>query len=339
MVFEPEHDERILRIAAVLLATRADSADWGELSDLHGRACTQKVANKFLVCCLLDYQVDSDVAWRNGNRLVNDILNNPEDVWRAITAYSETDWDARFGEYKLHRFPAAHNRLWRIARYIVDKNDGEARRIWAGRESSEVLGRLLDIGAGQQISRMIVGALRDCGQIQGASDVKADVYVCRVLGRVVTGNVTDATTAAGLARQLHPVDPWQLDWPLWRIGKSYCHIHQPNCSPCELAPACAYALDLPTIESSPPKLRPADSAVTSPRLSYEEARAKFAKALSVTTNNSSRPRVLYFEIEKGRYEKVEFAAYADWIEKSPNQTTYPEWRLRDLNHDTETESG
>ena len=90
---------------------------------------------------------------------------------------------------------------------------------------------------------MVVGALRDCGQLTGAtSDVKGDVYVRRVLGRAVLGETTDPETAVRLAGQLHPTDPWQLDAQLWRVGKDYCRTNVPNCSQCYLAPHCAYAL-------------------------------------------------------------------------------------------------
>jgi hypothetical protein len=73
-----------------------------------------------------------------------------------------------------------------------------------------------------------------------------------------------------------------------------------------------------------PKLSPH----TVPQVSYEEAQAKFAQALSVTTYNSARPRFLYFEMEKGKHERVQFAAYAAWIEKVHKTATYPEWRLK-----------
>jgi adenine-specific DNA glycosylase len=91
---------------------------------------------------------------------------------------------------------------------------------------------------------MIVGALKDCGLVDGGSDVKADVYVCRVLGRALEGQEVDAENAeraVRLARQLHSADPWQLDWPLWHFGQTYCHTTSPNCSGCPLAPHCAYA--------------------------------------------------------------------------------------------------
>jgi endonuclease III len=183
------------------------------------------------------------VAWRNGHRLIEDILGNPDDVWRAITSVSDSEWKSKRDEYKLHRFPAGHNRLWRIGKRICDEYEGDARRIWKGKDPPAALEMLWGLGAGDQISRMVVGALRDCGQLTGAtSDVKGDVYVCRVLGRAVLGETTDPETAVRLARRLHPDDPWQLDAQLWYIGKSCCHAGDPNCSQCYLAPHCAYAL-------------------------------------------------------------------------------------------------
>lgn len=244
---ESNRGERMHDLAALLLASRNGTEDWGELSHLNGNPCSKKIANQFLLCCLLDWQMDSDLAWRNGYRLVEDILGDPDDIWKAITSISETEWEVRRDKYRLHRFRAGHNRLWGIAWHLCDAYDGDARRIWRDKEPSDVIRRLLAVGAGEQISRMIVGALRDCEQIKGASDVKADVYVCRVLGRVVCGNPTDSTTAAELARQLFPADPWQLDWPLWNLGKSYCHARKPSCSQCFLAPKCAYASSLVSI--------------------------------------------------------------------------------------------
>lgn len=330
MMSERDHSERMQQIAGLLLANRNGTEEWGEISRLDGKPCSKRIANKFLACCLLDYQMDSNVAWRNGCRLVEDTLGDPDDVWRAITSVPEPEWLSRWSEYKLHRFPAGHNRLWRIGKVICDRYDGDARRIWEGKDSAQVVERLLALGAGDQISRMIVGALRDCGQVQGTSDVKADVYVCRVLGRAVIGKPTDPDTAAGLARQLHPADPWQLDWPLWNVGKSCCEATHPNCLRCYLAPHCAYALHMPTTEM-PASVRPT---AATPQVTYEEVQAKFARALSVTTYNSVNPRFLYFEFDKGKYEKVHFAAYAAWIEKLQKATTYPEWRLKDM--DTRT---
>jgi hypothetical protein len=223
-------------IATLLLANREGGMDWGEFSQPESKPWSKKVANKFLLCCLLDYQIPSDVAWLNGYRLIDDILGDPDDVWRAITSISDSEWESKRGAYKLHRFPAAHDRLWRIGRRICADYDGDARNIWEGRDPRSVLETLWALGAGDQISRMIVGALRDCGEITGAaSDVKGDVYVCRVLGRAVLGELTDPESAVRLAARLHPADPWQLDAPLWYVGKTFCTTI-PNCSTCYLLP-------------------------------------------------------------------------------------------------------
>ena len=136
----------------------------------------------------------------------------------------------------------AHHRLWRIGSRICRDFDGDARRIWEGKDAEAALQTLWNIGAGEQISRMLVGALRDCGEIlAAASDVKGDVYVRPVLGRALLGQETDAEVAVQLAARLHPDDPWQLDTQLWQVGKSWCTIGSPRCPECYLAPHCLYA--------------------------------------------------------------------------------------------------
>jgi hypothetical protein len=139
-------------------------------------------------------------------------------------------------------FPKPTNVCGRTGKRIIDEWGGDARRIWEGKNPSAALEVLWNIGAGDQISRMIVGALKDCGQITGtASDVKGDVYVRRVLGRALLGLPTDAEAAVALARRLHPSDPWQLDAPLWMVGSTTCKTN-PICPKCNLSPHCVYAL-------------------------------------------------------------------------------------------------
>ena len=176
-----------------------------------------------------------------------------------MSASSRVSWVIQtiFGQ-RFHQFPKANgNRSiantsctcirWRTSaygglEYACAVNMGDARGIWEGKEPTAALDALWSVGAGDQISRMIVGALRDCGQIKGtASDVKGDVQVRRVLGRALLGQMTDAEAAVALARCLHPADPWQLDAALWIVCSSFCKT-TPACSQCQLAPHCAYAL-------------------------------------------------------------------------------------------------
>jgi hypothetical protein len=228
------------------LENRAGKVDWGEISRLEGRECSKKVANRFLICCLLDWQSDADVAWKKGEDLVDKLekLGDPENVWVIISSSSKETWDSKYEEYgRPHRFHGGYKRLWGIANDICARYDGDARNIWSGRTPFEALIHLWALGAGDQISRMIVGALRDCGQIRGDSgDVKADLHLRRVLGRAVYGEEisgADAAKVIQLTRNLS-ADPWQLDLPLWNVGKSYCRPTGPNCPSCYLRPHCVY---------------------------------------------------------------------------------------------------
>jgi hypothetical protein len=162
----------------------------------------------------------------------------------TISSSSKETWDSKYEEYgRPHRFHRGYKRLWGIANDICARYDGDARNIWSGRTPFEALIHLWALGAGDQISRMIVGALRDCGQIRGDSgDVKADLHLRRVLGRAVYGEEisgADAAKVIQLTRNLN-ADPWQLDLPLWNVGKSYCRPTRPNCPSCYLRPHCVY---------------------------------------------------------------------------------------------------
>jgi endonuclease III len=239
---QSEQPEREQQIASLLLAHRKGTEDWGEMATFKVGECPKKVANQFLLCCLLDYQMPADLAWQNGKRLVEVILHDPQDVWNVITSYSRDEWASKSTEHKVHRFVhRAHDRLWRIGYEIRKHYNGDAREIWASKQAAIVLRNLLNLGVGEQISNMVVGALRDCGYVIGSSDVKADVHVCRVLGRSVAGAPTTAEMTISIGQRLNPDDPWQLDWPTWNLSKSCCYETHPNCVACYLTTYCAYA--------------------------------------------------------------------------------------------------
>jgi len=99
-----------------------------------------------------------------------------------------------------------------------------------------------ELGVGPNISRMAAGGLADTGWIAGRSDVKADVHVCRTLGRILSGEPFEPTVAVSVAREIYPRNPWRLDGPLFVIGKAYCHAAEPNCYECSMRKNCTYAL-------------------------------------------------------------------------------------------------
>lgn len=146
----------------------------------------------------------------------------------------------RTKKFNLHRFPKAHERLWRIGKRICEEYDGDARLIWRDRTASEVAAELEALGLGPNLSRMTAGGLMDTGWIKGRGDVKADIHVCRVIGRIFLGEVAP-DTAVQLALSIYPKNPWRLDGPLFRVGKDRCWANEPGCPECSLKRHCSYA--------------------------------------------------------------------------------------------------
>jgi len=234
---------REARIAQALLAHRdTDQHFWEWL--VPAQPPSRKAANKFLLACILDYQVRAETAWRNASRLAEQILGDPDDLWGAIASASLEQWNSRRKEYSLHRFTKGHERVFTIGQKIVAQYAGDARNIWQGQSIDATLYRLYSLGVGEQISRMIVGALIDVGLLDGKGDVKADTHVRRVLGRLLHGRefpADRAQEAVDSARRLHPENPWLLDRPLYRLGKSVCTASAPRCGDCFMQPLCAYS--------------------------------------------------------------------------------------------------
>ncbi len=229
------------RVCKLLLANRSSLADgWGPLSDFKGRRADKKSANKFMLACILDYQMPADVVWENARRFAEVDLGDPADLWEKIIAIRRWDSDAVWRRYGLHRFPAGHKRVRRIGKEIVEHYQGDARKIWKNQAPDEILNRLNAMRVGPQISRMIVGALYDTKQISEAGELKADTHVRRVLGRVFNGEVVSADEAHRIANKMMPRTSWKLDEPLYSLGQFICKQTDPYCEDCYLRKECKY---------------------------------------------------------------------------------------------------
>jgi endonuclease III len=231
------------RSVSVLLLQNRDDNDgfWSWLR--REKTPTLREANKFLLGAILDYQIPAEVAWGNARRLSEDILGNPDHLWHKITSVSLSEWMSKRKEYALHRFPKAHERIWTIGKRIVQQYNGDARQIWQGQSIDATLYRLNALGIGEQISRMVAGALYDTGQVQGRGEVKVDIHVRRVLGRVFQGNafaMQEAGKVTELTYAMHPENPWLLDRPLYSLGKQACRSQEPDCPACYLRQECVY---------------------------------------------------------------------------------------------------
>jgi len=229
-------------IAEALLANRdSDLTFWDWV--LPGQPLSRKNANKFLLACILDYQVRAETAWANAKRLAEQIFADPDDLWGTLTSVSLEEWNSKRQEYSLHRFPKGHERVFTIGKRIARQYASDARDIWKDQSIDATLYRLNDLGVGEQISRMVVGALIDAGILRGKGDVKADIHVRRVLGRLLTGteiSADRAQEAVDATRRMHPENPWLLDRPLYRLGKSVCKANHPRCLDCVMHTICVY---------------------------------------------------------------------------------------------------
>lgn len=246
---------RLPLLTKALLEYRRRQSDdaWNWIGNLDGRQASKKQANKFFLGAILSYQMKEESVWENARRLAVDFLHDPDDLWDAIARDSTAEWNAKRVRYGLHRYRKGHERVWRIAKELVSRYEGDARNIWSGQTPCMAFVRLLDMRVGEQISRMILGALYDTKQLSPGCDafpldVKVDSQVCKVLDRAVYGRegimaTTDLSIASALSitREMNPKLPWLLDGPLWKIGREFCRKSRPLCSECPLNGKCAYA--------------------------------------------------------------------------------------------------
>ena len=231
------------RVAQLLLKNRwYEDGFWPPLKK--GKPASRKDANKFFLACIIDYQTRANEVWeKTMPRFAEKILGDPNNLWQCITSISLSAWRKKQNEYALHRFPKAHERVWRIGNDIVTHYGGDVRKIWKGQPPDIVLERLNQMRVGEQISRMIVGALCDTDQIQGQGDVKVDIHVRRVLGRILRGyefTPSEAPIVLETTRQMWPENPWLLDEPLYSLGKGVCFASNPACSDCYVHRECAF---------------------------------------------------------------------------------------------------
>lgn len=235
------------RVKRLLLSNLQEHPEgfWSWMSLLDGRPADKKSANKFMLACILDYQMRYQIVWENARRFAEDDLGDPNDLWDVITSTPQSEWETRahWKELSLHRFPAGHNRVWRIGRRIVEEYKGDARNIWRGQPANVVVKRLERIGVGPQLSRMTVGGLMDTNQIAGCGDMKADLHTTRVIGRVFDGAKVSEARAHRIAESMLPGDTWRLDFPLFQLGLRVCKAINPSCGECYLMPECSYVKD------------------------------------------------------------------------------------------------
>ena len=218
---------------------------WPGLSDFTGKIPDKKTANIFFLSAILDYQTDADWVWAHTKEFAETTIPDPANLWRWITNHSFEKWREKKKEYGLHRFPQAHERVWKIGKKIIEEYDGDVRNIWMNKKPMEVQAEIFKLVSGGAIPRMIMGALLDTKQIPPCRlDVKPDIHVCTVLARTIFGSFEKLSEdeALEITRIMapEPENPWNLDGPLFALGRDICTAKTPDCSSCRLKDICAH---------------------------------------------------------------------------------------------------
>ena len=206
----------------------------------------------FVLACIADRQTKADIAWNLphviceavGDFEFNTLRQLPESQWASVLASS----GHRLAKEMQRRLPAA-------VRHIGDRYGGDASRIWADGSSGAAVARrfLAFDGVGPKIAIMAANILiRDFDIALRAPkpDIAVDTHVLRVFERLGLLDTLEHSELGSTrdkqqhrlqlrARELNPEWPGELDWPVWFVGRTWCHARfPPECEQCDMASVC-----------------------------------------------------------------------------------------------------
>ena len=232
-------------VAALLLLQPRKKGQWQflESAEKEEREATKKEANKFLFWCIMSRQLGVKAVAENSTTMIESskFLGDPDDLWNEIVNVPMATWKEWWVPEKFHSVPEMGACHRKNAHTILAEYEGDARNLWRNGSQCQIAERLRKLsGIGLAISNMTIGALRDTLQIDLPwSDVKPDTHVRRVLSRVFQGcdKFYNDEEVVKVTRRMHE-DPWQLDTPLFLLGRNVCMHADPTCGECYLNEVC-----------------------------------------------------------------------------------------------------
>lgn len=218
--------------------------EWTARSDAELVNDLERYPHAFVLGCVMDRQIAAERAWAIPGQ-IRDRLGTFE--FRELADLSVASVRDLFQEPSpLHRFPSKMADLFHSAlQHIDEEYAGDASRIWSGEVGSAALVRrfLQFEGVGPKIATMAANILvRDFGvelTDHHYIDISVDVHVKRVfqrLGLVPKGASNFEIIYA--AREMHTEYPGIFDFPVWEIGREWCHPGKPNCPECLMSDVC-----------------------------------------------------------------------------------------------------
>ena len=205
----------------------------------------------FVLGCIADRQVKANVAWRLP-QLIREVAGDFE--FETLAQLPERVWSTVL-ERSGHRLAKDMQRLLPAAIQLIrERHRGDAARLWRpGSSGAAVARRFLEFdGVGPKIANMAVNILIRHFKVAlkpPRPDIAVDTHVLRVfvrlgLLRLEHSQQRSTTMKQRLrlqlrARELNPDWPGELDWPVWQIGRKWCHAsHPPKCPECCMGTVC-----------------------------------------------------------------------------------------------------
>ena len=212
----------------------------------------ERYPHAFVLGCIADRRAQADIAWSLPEKIreaaqdfeIETLVELPESVWSSVLDRSGHPLAKKMKSL----LPAA-------IRFIADKYDGDAARIWAAGSSGAAGARrfLAFDGVGLKIANMAANILiREFGVelTRPLPDIAVDTHVRRVFerlgllrplehSRLRSTEEKQKSRVQLRARELSPGWPGELDWPTWYIGRKWCHARRKReCGACCMGAIC-----------------------------------------------------------------------------------------------------
>jgi len=197
----------------------------------------------FVISCVMDRQIKAEKAWGIPFQLKERI---GDFEFATLGKLSQEEIFVHYTEPSaLHRFNSDMAKYCFLAIERIDNTyGGDASNIWSDTPSSaELVFRFLQFnGIGQKIATMAANILarefkiplRDYYSI----DVSVDSHVKRVFQRLNLVDSSNVDSIVFKARVISPEFPGLVDFPCFEIGRTWCHVRNPDCGYCYMADIC-----------------------------------------------------------------------------------------------------
>ena len=203
----------------------------------------ENTPHAFVLACLMDKQIKAEKAWHIPYVIREEL--GCFDI-ETLGNVGLDRYISIFEKNRLHRFNRDQAEIFYLGVHrILDIYEGDISKIWCDNPSSaKVVYEFLQFkGAGVKIATMTANILVRDFLIPFSDyysiDISPDTHIMKIMKR--TGLVSkdaDRDSVIYKARELNPSFPGIIDFSCWEIGRSWCHLANPDCENCILREVC-----------------------------------------------------------------------------------------------------